>query len=112
MSKSDNCPFVFWKASAPASSLSLSARSVAPQMNNLETAAYRQHGDQPSPVALAGVFFAAEQDGAESCGSGEHIRERLLERRPLRQAIVENVTLRVVESSIVRPAAQDRPRKR
>ncbi len=86
--------------------------AVAPQVNNLETAATGNTADQPSPVALAGVFFAAEQDGAESCGSGEHIRERLLERRPLRQAIVENVTLRVVESSIVRPAAQDMTKKK
>ncbi len=86
--------------------------AVAPQVNNLETAATGNTADQPSPVALAGVFFAAEQGGAGSGGPVEQMRERLLERRPLRQAIVKNVTFRVVESSIFRPAAQNMTKKK
>jgi len=85
--------------------------AVAPQVDHLETAAAGNAADQPPAVARAGVFFAAEQDGAEAGGPGEQIRERFLEWRPLRQAIVENVALRVVELRVFRPAAENMAKK-
>lgn len=55
--------------------------AVAAEMEDLETPAEGNAADQLPPMTLAGVFFAAEQCGADPRGLAKQTLERLLESR-------------------------------